>query len=209
MGSAQANKQSKAQRVSKLPRTLIAAARAAAITGSAAMVVAACSHPNTPVSSSSKPTPAITADSLIVTLGEVRRITGVDTLASPPDSEVHQPRHFKSDLPFACQSVFDQQTAFGDGWKQFDTATYFADTYTGDGPTKVRGMADIGQAVAVYPDEASAHTAFDRVVSQLTACSALHLPRYEFAMDKSDPSAVTLNNNGWTVIYRIKSSVLI
>ncbi|WP_375488030.1 sensor domain-containing protein [uncultured Mycobacterium sp.] len=161
------------------------------------------------VKTSGTPTARLAADALIVSVDDLRRIAGIDTLAPGPGSEVHQPRHKRSDLPGTCQAVFDQQAAFDGGWAQFDSVTYSADFYNGVGQVQVRGVASVTQAVAVYRDEVTARAAFDRLAPLLTACPSLHLENYDFTVDKSEPATVVLKSNAWEVIYRLKSSVLI
>lgn len=185
------------------------AAKAVAIGCSIVMAIPACSHPNTAVRQSGKPTPGITADALIVSVEDVRRIAGVSSLAAASGSDTHQPRHFSSNKPVPCQAVFDQQTAFGGNWKQFDSATYSANIYKGRGQTRVSEIADIGQAVAVYPDATAARNEFDRLVTNLKACPSLHVRNYNYTIENTDPSTVALSTDAWEVIYQLKSSTLI
>jgi hypothetical protein len=105
--------------------------------------------------------------------------------------------------------VFDQQSAFGGDWSQFDSATYSADIYKGQGKTRVRGIADVGQSVAVYPDGSTAHNVFDRLVTDLKQCPPLHVRNYNYTIENIDPSTVALNTDAWEVIYQVKSSTLI
>lgn len=195
--------------MSTVLKTLTTAAKAAAIGCSIVMAIPACSHPSTPVRQSGKPTPGITADKLIVSVEDVRRIAGVSNLAAAPGSDTHQPRHFSSNKPAPCQAVFDQQSAFDGNWKQFDSATYSANIEKGQGETRVREIADIGQAVAVYPDETTARNVFDRLVTNLKACPPLHVRNYNYTIENTDPSTVALSTDAWEVIYQVKSSTLI
>ncbi|HEY1842219.1 MAG TPA: sensor domain-containing protein [Mycobacterium sp.] len=70
-------------------------------------------------------------------------------------------------------------------------------------------MADVGQAVAVYPDEATARNAFDRLLTTLKACPPLHVRNYNYTIENTDPSTAALNTDAWGVIYQVKSSTLI
>jgi hypothetical protein len=201
--------QSKAEHVSTLPKTLTIAAKAAAIGCGVVIAIPGCSPPNTPVRQIGKPTPGITAGSLIVSVDDVRRIAGVSNLSAAPGSDTDQPRHYNSNLPAPCQAVFDQQSAFDGNWDQFDSATYSADIYTGQGETRIRRIADVGQAVAVYPDENTARNVFDRLVANLKQCLPLHVRNYNYTIENTGPATVALNTAAWEVIYQMKSSTLI
>jgi hypothetical protein len=195
--------------VSALLKALTTAAKAAAIGCGVVVAITACSHPNTPVRQSGKPTSGIAPDSLIVNVDDVRRIAGVSNLTAAPGSDTHQPRRKDSKLPAPCQAVFDQQSAFDGNWDQFHSATYSADIYKGQGETRVRRIADVGQAVAVYSDEARARNVFDSLVTNLKQCPRLHVRNYNYTLENIDPSAVALNADVWEVIYQVKSSTLI
>jgi hypothetical protein len=146
---------------------------------------------------------------LIVSLDDVRRIAAFNGLQSGPGSQVERPRHSNSDAPGPCRAVFDQEVAFDGGWTQFHSVTYNGDTYSGVGQTQVRGVAEAIQAVGIYPDHGTAHAVFDRLVQELTACTALHADNYDFAINMADPTTAVLNSSLWKIIYRVKSSVLI
>lgn len=80
------------------------------------------------------------------------------------------------------------------------------------GDVKVRGIAEVLQAVGVYPSNDVERAAFDRLAPDLTACAGLHAKHYDFAVNQPDTSTVVLNFNGpspWKMAYRVKSSVLI
>ncbi|MEB3983889.1 sensor domain-containing protein [Mycobacterium sp. 663a-19] len=162
-----------------------------------------------PGKASSTATAGITTDSLVVSLDDVRRISGVDALQAGPRSEVRQPRHSNSDAPGPCRAVFDQEATLDDGWTQFRSVTFNGDTYGGVGDVKIRGVANVIQAVGIYRDDGAARAAFDRLVSTLTACSGLHAANYDFTLDQTDPSTVAFNSDQWKLIYRVKSSALI
>lgn len=195
--------------MSTLLKALTTAVKTASISCGVIMAITACSHPNKSVQQSGKPTPETTVGSLIVSVDDVRRIAGVSDLAAAPGSDTHQPRHWNSNLPAPCQAVFDQQSAFGGDWNQFDSATYSADIYKGQGETRVRRIADVGQAVAVYPDGTTARNVFDRLVTNLKQCPPLHVRNYNYTIENIAPSTVALNTEAWEVIYQVKSSTLI
>lgn len=87
--------------------------------------------------------------------------------------------------------------------------TYNGDVYSGAGQVQVRGVADVVQAVGIYPDPETARAIFDQLLPSLTACAALHDKNYEFTVGQPDPDTVTMNSKLWKLIYRVKSSVLI
>jgi hypothetical protein len=50
---------------------------------------------------------------------------------------------------------------------------------------------------------------FSQLKAKLVACRALNVPRYDYSIDDSDPSALVLSTQTWTVVYRVKSAVLL
>jgi hypothetical protein len=194
--------------MSRRLHTVATTAKAAVVGCSIAIAIPSCSHPPAHIIPTQSPAAQITADSLIVGVDDVRRIAGVDTLAAASGSEIHQPRHKASTLPTPCQAVFDQQSAFDGTWKQFDSTTYSANIYKDLGANRIREIADVSQAIAVYPNDNAAHTAFNRLVTDLQACPPLHVPNYNYTIDTTDPSVIALHTEGWAVIYHVKSSML-
>ncbi|HWS91401.1 MAG TPA: sensor domain-containing protein [Mycobacterium sp.] len=145
---------------------------------------------------------SVSADSLIVSLDDVRRIADRSDLSSDPNFDVRQPRgmhQYDSEYPSQCQVEFDQDVAFGNDWKQFRSVEYSG-----------AGNNAVTQAVAIYSDPAAARAAFDRVSSALTACSGLQVPNLAFTVRQQDPSTVArCGDNQCSELYRVKSSVLI
>jgi hypothetical protein len=177
------------------------------------IALAACGHSRTDTNKAGPHTEQkIDAHSLIIGIDDVRRVAGENNLApapGPSPAEVHEPRHHDSKLPLPCQAVFDQEVAFDGNWKQFDSTTDSAAVYKGGGDTKIRLIANVTQAVAVYPDDAAAKNTFDQLKTKLTACPALGVKNYGYTIDDSDPSVLMLSTNVWTVVYRLKSAALI
>ena len=89
-------------------------------------------------------------------------------------------------MPEPCLPAYHEDVAFGTDWTQFRTVAYATDT--SPGPGQAKAMVDIIQAAGVYRDANAARAAFDRVAAALTACADLHTPRYDFGVDKKDPS---------------------
>lgn len=189
---------------------LTAAGKAAAIVGLLVVAISACAHSETAVKEKADPVSAAAADSLIVDLDEVRRITHVDGLTSYPEGDVRQPAHFDSDVPAPCQAAYDQESAYGDGWTRFRSVTYSG--VTSSVPGGANKMMVVTQAVGIYPDDVASRSAFDRLVPLLNACSAMHVKYYDFTVETPDDSTVELHYgepSSSKVIYRVKSSVLI
>jgi PknH-like extracellular domain len=158
----------------------------------------------------------IDADSLLVSVADVERISGTDKLKVNPKVDTHHPRSPHSAPPGACR-VVDPTVAFGSDWTQFRSAVYngapesSAPQAPGTGATAPAPAKPllVAQSVGVYPDEWAAHAAFDRLAPALTACSALHAKYYDFRVDQPDNSTVTLEYaSGAMDIFHAKSSVL-
>jgi PknH-like extracellular domain len=169
------------------------------------VAVQACGQPEAANETSSEPA-GLVADSLLVNVDDLRRVTGFKDFDSTPGFDVHQPTPDPATAG-PCRAVFDQQYAFGTGWKQFRSVTYSGTTNTAVG--QAHGIAVVTQAVGVYPDEAAARTAFDRLGPELTACSATRATNYEFTMTKPDPSTLSLDSGKWHVTYRVDSSAMV
>ncbi|WP_077090832.1 sensor domain-containing protein [Mycobacterium rhizamassiliense] len=183
-----------------------------AVLGCCAVSLTGCGHSATPAQTSSTATTTnMNADSLIVSLDDVRRIAGVAALTDASRPAV-QPKHFTSDAPGPCASVSDQQAIFDDHWTQFRSVAYSGDSYSGVGDVKIRAVADVVQSVGVYPTNDAARATFDRLVPDLKACPGLHARNYDFTVQQPDASTVVLEFPGrspWKTAYRVKSSVLV
>ena len=180
--------------------------RVAALCCCVLAAMSACAQQEAPATTSNEPPPQISADSLVVSVEDVRRIADFDGLAPEPALDLRQPGHSDSDAPPPCRAVFDQQFAFGSGWSQFRSVTY-------NGKANEAGQAPVlngvEQAVGVYPNDAAARRAFARLAEAVTACSELHAKDYDFAVRKQDTSTVALRHEQFDSMYRVKSSVLI
>lgn len=168
-----------------------------------------CGHTHGPDKAGTTSANGQNAESLLVSLDDTRRIAGAESLDSGPGSEVQQPRHSQSNAPAPCHAVFDQEAIFDGKWNQFRSVTFNGDVYSGTGQVQVRGVANVVQAVAIYPDAQTARPIFDQLLPSLTACAALHAKNYEFTVSQVDSDTVALNSNLWKLIYRLKSTVLI
>ncbi|MDC8973238.1 sensor domain-containing protein [Mycobacterium marinum] len=182
-------------------RSVVTAVSNSAVIGCCVVAMSACTHTTTEAA------PALTTDSLIVGIDDVRRIASFDDLTSEPGSDVSSPRHVDSDAPGPCRAVFDQNVAFGSGWAQFRSVTYNGTANTGPGQPHM--VVVVAQGIGIYPDEDAARDAFDRLVPALTACSDMHVRHYDFTVVQPNPSTVALKSDRWDVMYRVQSSVLI
>jgi len=168
-----------------------------------AVALAACAHHDAPVKASAEPARAnLSADSLIVGLDDVRRIADYPDLSSVDLLDVHKPRgmhQYDAEYPTQCQVVFDQDVAFSPGWVKFRSLGYVGASNYG-----------VTQAIAIYADPGAARNAFNRVTSELTDCSQLHVADFPFTVRRLDPSTVAeCGDTQCSEIYRVKSSVLI
>jgi hypothetical protein len=175
-----------------------------------AIAVSACAHPG----AKTKPPSDNAADTLIVSVDDVRRIVGDNQLVSQPGLDVRQPSRQDPgpDPQPPCRAVLGGEAMFGSGWRQFRSVEYSGLTMpTISGLPGGAMYAGVTQAVGIYPDEGAARTAFDRLVPALTACSDLHARYYMFTVNEQDPSTAALDyfEKYRSKIYRVKSSALI
>ena len=149
--------------------------------------------------------PGVDVGALIVGLDEVQRITDRDDLAAGPVSDA--PPSFGGNLrtPDRCRPVFGEEDAFGHNWSQFRAVTYAA---TGG---EIKAISAVAQGIGIYPDDGTARTEFDRLVSSFEACAALQAKLYNFRINRQDPSTVALvfPGNSQTVMYRLAAPALI
>lgn len=189
------------------------------------LATSACSPSDCVDRTSAQPRSPAVGDSLVVSLDDVRQITGIDDLASNPNGDDDRPHHPSSEPPGPCR-VFDPQVVFGSNWTQFRSAVYSGVAYEPIPgvvepapilPGTIGGAASlppkplmIGQAVGIYPDGSAARTAFGLLIPALIECSARHAKYYDFTVDQPDQSTVVLNYDfDSKVMYRVKGSALI
>lgn len=173
---------------------------AAAVVCCAVAVLSGCSRAGAPAGSK--------VDDMIVSVEEVRRIANADDLAPHADADLHQPPPADADAPGPCRSVGHNSLTFGSGWSEFRSAGYHGvtDDISPGGNAMVNGVT---QAVARYPSPDVALAAFHRLEAALQACNNLHDPKYEFTLDKPDPSTLRITADEWSHLYRSKSAVLV
>ena len=179
--------------------------RRAVLTVCCAMAaITGCSHSNT----SATPTATATgADALIVSIEEVRRIANYEELTAHAHADLRHPPAGDVNAPGPCRAAGTSDLTFAGGWTEFRSAGYSGVTDDID-PGGLALVDSVNQAVAIYPDTHGARSALDQLEASLNACVALHDPKYDFKLDKPDPSSLRITDNGWSHQYRVKKSVL-
>ncbi|MHA7651807.1 sensor domain-containing protein [Mycobacterium sp. ML4] len=169
------------------------------------VAVPACGHDGASASPTA-PT-ASRADSLIVSIEEVRRIANYEELTAHSHADLRQPPAGDLNAPGPCRAAGISDVTFGTGWSEFRSAGYhgITDDLKPGGPAMIQ---TVSQAVAVYPDTSTARGALHQLDSTLQACAALGDPRYDFTLDRPDSATVRINGRGWNHVYREKSAVL-
>lgn len=149
--------------------------------------------------------PGIDPDAVIVGLDDVRRITDRDDLTAQPVMDAPPSFQEHSRSPDQCRPVFGLEDAFGNNWSQFRAVTY---TAVGG---EISTIATVAQGIGIYPSEGMARSEFERLISSVDACAALHARLYGFTLNRLDPSTVSLvfPENSQSVVYRLASSTLI
>lgn len=144
---------------------------------------------------------------------DARHITGNASLALVPGSDLAQPSTNSDDpgAPAPCQATWGGAATFVSGWAQFHSADYRGSTQPTIGAAPgAAGILDVSQAVAVYPNEGAARSAFDRLTSTLADCSAQRAKNYHFTIDQPDASTAVLgySREDKSQVFRVRSSVL-
>lgn len=180
--------------------------RAVAAGCAALLALTACSQPGT----SAKPADATgsRADSLIISVEEVRRIANYEELTAHSHSDLRQPPSSDLNAPGPCRAAGISDVTFGNGWSEFRSAGYhgITDDLKPGGPAMIQ---TVSQAVAVYPDSSTARGVLNQLESSLQACAALGHPNYAFTLDRPDAATVRISATAWSHVYREKSAVLI
>ncbi|MFN3005966.1 sensor domain-containing protein [Mycolicibacterium wolinskyi] len=147
--------------------------------------------------------PPPTTDSVVLSIDDVRRISGVNALERTVDT--NRPKPDNNAVP-ACRALSDQGVAFGDQWTEFHSTS-------DNGNLDVRGvpglMAVAGQVVAIYPNEEAAREAFDRRIAAVEECVKLHIPFYDPAVSRPADDTAVFSGDGWSSATIVKSAVVI
>ncbi|ORW97754.1 hypothetical protein AWB92_02950 [Mycobacterium sp. IEC1808] len=178
--------------------------KAFALIACGALAVSACSHAVERTGAER----AADAESLIVSVEDVRHIANFEGLSPYEYADRHQPAPTDLKAPFPCRAVGSSDLTFASGWKQFRAVAYSGTTDDLE-PGGIAPLNQVSHAVAVYGDPGAARGALDRLESTLKDCAALHDSAYDFALERPDASTLKLTSAGWSHVYRVKSSVLV
>lgn len=168
------------------------------------LLLAACGHDRSTVPTAT-PTNAVSAK--VLSIDDVRSISGVAGFHDVPELDDATPSAIP-DTPAVCRAVFDPPAVFGNAWKQFRSVGYSADL---DAPV-LPIMADVRQAVAVYPDSATAQAAFDRLTTAVPGCTSAGTGYYRRSAEAPDANTLLLNSgeaDGAHDAYRLTGTTLI
>lgn len=176
----------------------------ACVIACAASTLTACSHNGTSTSTS----PVSRADSLIVSLEDVRRIANHDELTYHSHADLRHPPEGDMNAPGPCRAAGASDLTFATGWTEFRSAGYhgITDDLKPGGPAMIQSVS---QAVAIYPEANMARGALHQLEGTLQACADLHDPKYDFKLDRPDSSTLKITAEAWCHLYREKSSVLL
>jgi hypothetical protein len=172
----------------------------------AVTAVSACSTP--PVNMGALPAEHAYADSLIVSVEDVRHIANFEGLSPYSYADRHQPLEADASAPGPCRAVGSSNLTFTAGWKEFRAVAYSGTTDDLE-PGGIAPLNQVSHAVAVYPDARAAHAALDRLESTLNECASLHNSDYDFSLTEPDATTLKLSSAGWSHVYRVKGSVLV
>jgi hypothetical protein len=174
------------------------------IASAAVLAISACSDQDKSAPTSN---PASRADSLIVSVEEVRRIANYEELTAHTHADLRHPPPGDMNAPGPCRAAGISDVTFGTGWSEFRSAGYhgITDDLKPGGPAMIQ---TVSQAVAVYPDSSTARGVLHQLELSLQACAELHHPSYDFTLDRPDSGTIRISANAWSHMYREKSSVL-
>jgi PknH-like extracellular domain len=185
-------------------------ARPLAVWCVAAMVAAGCSH--TVSGSAQRAVPGLDDESLspvdVETLmldqSQMQAITGAgDDLTIVPSMDGKVPvdiEQLSKTAPPQCQWIFEETQTFGPDVEEFHKTTF---------QNPPRG-ALISEGAAAYRDPATAHRAFDGLVSLVDGCGSSTLgPMFVGDWDATPDSVRMRPGNGCGRDYRVKNVVLV
>ncbi|MGV0812385.1 sensor domain-containing protein [Mycolicibacterium boenickei] len=148
-----------------------------------------------------------TVAATVLPVEQVQSISGVMGLHEIPELDVSAPLAIPN-TPAGCRGLFDPPTVFGSDWKQFRAAGYTADI----GATALPSMPDARQAVAVYPDSATAQARFDRLTASVPDCTLAGTGYHRRTVKNPQPDTLLLNSEkagGPFTTYRVSGSRLL
>lgn len=181
------------------------AVKFAVATSSAVVVASACAHP--PTDPNAAPHEHDYAETLIVSLDEVRRITKFDGLEPYAYADRHRPLPGSFNGPGPCGAVGSSDVTFTSGWMEYRAVAY-SGTTDDLRPGGIAPINEVTQAVAVYHDAGSARDALNQLESTLKQCASFHDTSHDFTMTKPDATSLHLDASRWSHAYRVKNTVL-
>lgn len=141
----------------------------------------------------------IDAQSLLLSIEDVRAIAGITDLSPAPTAQQPVGQHqFDAQVPAECHAIFNQDEAFAGGFEQFRSVTY-------PGPAN----RSVTQTVAVYPNSSSARAALTSLGKQLNACSQLQSPQMTVSVQVLDQKTFAVCQAQCATLYRAAGPVLI
>lgn len=186
--------------LSRLARTL-----ATAVVCGLVVLASACADP--PIDLRVEPPEHAYAESLIVSLDDVRHIANFEGLQPYSYADRHHPVPGNLNAPGPCRAVGSSDLTFTAGWKEFRAVAY-SGTTDDLRPGGIAPINEVTHAVALYRDADAARDALTQLQSTLGQCASLHDKAYEFTLSKPDPSTLQLSSEGWSHMYRAKNTVL-
>lgn len=164
------------------------------------LLMVSCSK-DTPQSSS---TDARSDSPDVVSIEDARTISSTPEFQSNPEW-VHTKPEASPDAPEPCRNAYDQLALFGGSWSQFRSVTYNA---TIDDPI-VPDIAKITQTVAVYDDDRSAQSIFEKIENSLARCATANIEFYSKPVEHVDQSTLILKGDASTYIYKVRQSRIV
>lgn len=171
----------------------------------ATLAISACGH-HTHGTAAAQPATQPDAESLLVNIDDLRRITGTPELEQGSELSA-KPHVHHGQLPDSCNATSSTDVIFGQNWTQFKGFPFTA--VEGNHAEGYRVLVG-SQAVGIYPDDATARTAFTQLLANLKQCSETHWgPFVDLTIEPQDPSnfATRLGTN--YSLYRVRDNVLI
>jgi hypothetical protein len=174
--------------------------RAVLAVACAGVAVSACGY-HTYGSASAAPDKPLDAAALIVSLDEMRHLTGVPGLGQMSELKAGPHKGGYGQIPASCRALSNMDVAFGQTWKQFKGFN-FTDVSSGTG-------SGVLQAVGVYADSDAARDVFGHLLSDVQECAALHVEPFHFSVSQQDSSNFALSREQGHTLYRVKDAVVI
>lgn len=165
-----------------------------------ALAVAACANAQT------VPSDSPTLEASLLTVEEVRAISGLDQL-SAEDSPVATEPQPDPTAPGPCKALLDQRVVFGMDVTQFRAVSFGAATDTA--PGQIRGVAIVTQAIGQFPSADAARAAFDELPAEIRRCKDLRVKNYEYVADQPDENTLMLSSNVAEIVNHVQGSTLI